>query len=358
MKTLVDIGHPAHIHYFKNLANIMQKLGHSFLFVVRERDSTMELIKSTGLHYVSRGKGGNGLLGKLLAIPRLDSKLYKAARSFHPDLFLSFSSPYAAQVSWLMRKPHIAFDDTEVAVWGRWMYRPFTDVILSPSAYNRKLHKRQLLFDSFMDYAYLHPRYFTPNPTVRNELSLLPDEKFCLIRFVSWKAHHDVGDKGLSLAEKISLVNALRRYCRVFISSEGALPEELVPYRLRIHPGKLHDVLAAASLYIGEGATTATEACVLGTPAILVNSLSPKLGCVQAYQRYGLMYSLLNIDDIVHRATEILSNPNADADYQAKAQKLQSNKIDVTAFMVWFIEHYPESKRIMQEKPEYQYRFR
>ena len=44
MKILVDIGHPAHIHYFKNCARIMAEKGHEFLFVVRERDSTMELI--------------------------------------------------------------------------------------------------------------------------------------------------------------------------------------------------------------------------------------------------------------------------------------------------------------------------
>ena len=32
-------------------------------------------------------------------------------------------------------------------------------------------------------------------------------------------------------------------------------------------------------------------------------------------------------------------------------------KIDVTAFMVWFIENYPESAKIMKENPDYQLRF-
>lgn len=35
-----------------------------------------------------------------------------------------------------------------------------------------------------------------------------------------------------------------------------------------------------------------------------------------------------------------------------------SDKIDVTAFMVWFIETYPESKRIMEVNPGYQKRFK
>ena len=34
-----------------------------------------------------------------------------------------------------------------------------------------------------------------------------------------------------------------------------------------------------------------------------------------------------------------------------------SEKIDVTAFMVWFVENYPESVEIMKKNPDYQLRF-
>jgi hypothetical protein len=33
-------------------------------------------------------------------------------------------------------------------------------------------------------------------------------------------------------------------------------------------------------------------------------------------------------------------------------------KIDVTAFMVWFIENYPESVKVIKENPDYQHRFK
>ena len=39
-------------------------------------------------------------------------------------------------------------------------------------------------------------------------------------------------------------------------------------------------------------------------------------------------------------------------------RRMLSDKIDVTAFLTWFIENYPESKRIMKENPDYQYNFR
>ena len=48
---------------------------------------------------------------------------------------------------------------------------------------------------------------------------------------------------------------------------------------------------------------------------------------------------------------------NIKEEWQRRRQKMLSEKIDVTAFMVWFIENYPESVRVMKETPEYQYRF-
>ena len=132
MKIIVDIGHPAHIHYFKNCARILERKGHNFLFVVRERDSTIELIKSTGFDYVSRGKGGHGLIKKLLMIPKIDKIIFDIAKKFKPDIFLSFSSSYAAHVSSIMRKPHVTLDDTEHAKFEHWMCRPFSNVVLSP----------------------------------------------------------------------------------------------------------------------------------------------------------------------------------------------------------------------------------
>ena len=45
-------------------------------------------------------------------------------------------------------------------------------------------------------------------------------------------------------------------------------------------------------------------------------------------------------------------------EFQRRRQKMLSDKIDVTAFLVWFIENYPESAKIMKENPDYQFNFR
>ena len=350
MKILVDIGHPAHIHYFKNCARILIAKGYQFLFVVRERDSTIELIQSTGFDYVSRGKGGKGLLRKLLAIPKIDYIVYRIAKEFEPDIFLSFSSPYAAHVATLMRKPHIAFDDSEHAILGQWMYRPFTDIVLSPSCYNAKIWKNQYLFSSYMELCYLHPNYYTPNPGILDQLKISRDEKYCVLRLISWDANHDIGQHGLYYSDKIRIVKELSKMCKVYISSEGELPNELERYKLPIHPSQLHDALSYASLYIGEGGTTASESAVLGTPAIRVNSINN--GLFEDEYKYGLLVTMMDVNEIIRKAKEILSQ---DKDlYHKRREKLIKEKIDPTAFMVWLLENYPNSKEIIKTNPDFQ----
>lgn len=356
MKILIDIGHPAHIHYFKNCVKLLSEKGYDFLFVVRERDSTLELIKDLGFKYVSRGKGGGNIISKLLRLPLIDLKLYKIAKKFKPDMFLSFSSPYAAHVSWIMRKPHIAFDDTEHAVFGHFLYRPFTDVVLSPSCYNTKLSKNQMLFNSYMELCYLHPNYFTPDTEIFKELNLVENSEYCILRFVSWDANHDVGQHGLTVNDKIRIVKELSAYCTVYISSEQKLPEQLLKYKLNIHPSRLHHVLYYANLYIGEGGTTASESVVLGTPAIYINTLNA--GLFDDESKYGLLYHILDIDEVINKAKTILENSNSKMEYSKKKEIMLNDKIDPTAFILWFIENYPQSKGIMKEKPYYQNKFR
>lgn len=356
MNILIDIGHPAHIHYFKNCARILTEKGFKFLFVVRERDSTIELIQQLGFDYVSRGEGHSGLANKLLGIPVIDHKLHQIAKSFKPDLFLSFASPYAAHVSSLMRKPHISFDDTEHAKLGQWMYRPFTDTILSPSCYNGKLWRHQLLFDSYMEMAYLVPKYFKPDRTVLGRIGVAEGEKYCVLRLVSWDANHDVGQAGLSYNDKVQIVKELSAKCRVFISCEKGLDASLKQYQLRIHPSDLHNVLHYASLYIGEGGTTATESVVLGTPAIYTNSLNA--GIFEDEQKRGLLFRPANLAELLDTANMILEDESFGLNFRKNWEQLLNSKIDATAFMVWFIENYPESKRIMETNPDYQYHFK
>ena len=313
---------------------------------------TFDLLRRFGIPYTSRGKGGRGIIRKLLYIIQADLILIRVGMRFKPDIFLSFASTYAAHASFILRRPHIAFDDTEHSKYEIFLYRPFTTVILNPQYFKKNFGKKQIRFRGFMELCYLHPNYYTPDSNVLSELGIKETEPFILLRFVSWTASHDLGEKGFSLETKIYLVKALSEYVKVFISSENELPVGLVEYKLPVSPEKLHDVLFYATLYLGEGATTASECAMLGTPAIYVNPLST--GTLEEQERMGLIHSFRNPNGVVEKALELLTIPNIKTKYRHRRDTLLGGTIDVTAFMVWFVENFPSSIDTMIRTPEYQ----
>ena len=47
---------------------------------------------------------------------------------------------------------------------------------------------------------------FTPDITVLQELGVSPEEKYVILRFVSWNASHDIGHKGISYENKLKAI--------------------------------------------------------------------------------------------------------------------------------------------------------
>lgn len=356
MKILIDIGHPAHVHYFRNFIGIMQGRGHEFLITAREKEVSHQLLNSFKIPFYDRGKGSNNIFGKILYVLKADRDIYKVSKTHKPDLFLSFASPYAGHVAALMGKSHISFTDTENARLGIISFSSFADCIITPDSFRGRLGKKHVSFRGFMELCYLHPKYFTSEKSVVSELGLAAKEPYVLLRFVSWNANHDIGQSGIPYNEKLELVRRISKKMRVFISSEGHLPDELLKYRINISPEKIHSILAYASLYLGEGATMASESAILGTPAIYINSLTA--GTIEAQQRYGLLFSYRNINGVFDKLEELLNNPLLKNTFERKRDRMLEDQIDVNSFMVWFIENYPDSARIMKNDSSYQERFR
>ena len=107
MRILIDIGHPGQVHYFRNAIKILLRNEHEILIVARDREFVFDLLDKYNLPYINRGKGRNSIIGKLVYMIEADFKIFNIARKFKPDLFLSFCSTYAAQVSFLFNKPRM-----------------------------------------------------------------------------------------------------------------------------------------------------------------------------------------------------------------------------------------------------------
>lgn len=355
MRILVDIGHPAHVHLFKNMAHEMIKKGHAFFFTVREGEQQAVLLEENGFNFKVIGTKRKGPVRKLLGIFTFSYRIYRIARHFKPDLFLSHGSMYAGYAAFLTGKKHIALEDTG-NMEQLFFSKPVSDVILSPKSLQVDLGRKHIRYNGFHELAYLHPGRFTSDISVLDELNVRQGEKFVIMRFVSWNATHDFGQSGLSTEQKSALIKDISKFATVFISSERSLPSEFEKYALRISPGRLHHALFFASMYIGEGATTASECAMLGTPAIYINSITA--GTLEQQERYGLLFGFRNPDGITEKVNELLNTPDLKDEFQKRRFKMLTENIDVTSLFIWFIENYPDSKKIMIDDPSFQLSFK
>lgn len=343
MRILVGVAHPKHVYMFKNFIKEMEMRGHFIKILAIEKEITEYLLQQSGLSYIPIGNNPPQIYKKMLNVPKWEYFTLKIAREFKPDIFIGQALPHFAHVSAIFGKPYIILEDTEIAHLVQSISFPFADRIITPNCYMDDLGGKQIRFDGYFELAYLHPNYFTPNPAVLTELGLKEGDKFIIIRFVSWGASHDLGQYGIK--NKLELMKELEEYGRVMITSEGQLPEELEVYKIRVSPDKLHDLLYYASLYVGEGGTTAAEAAVLGTPSIFVSTLVGTMGnFIELEEKYGLLYGFTPESPKLRSAIiEILKNQASKENWRIKRLRLLEDKVDITAFMVWFIENYPES---------------
>ena len=344
MRIFIDISHPAHVHMFKNMIWELENNGHEVKIAAKDRGIIFKLLDTYGFAYEKVGRDRNSLRSKAVGLVIREFKILKMVREFKPDISVGMGPIPLAHVSKLINKPCISFTDTEHDRFERLLSDPFVTTICTPSCFKKDLGKKQVRFNGYNELAYLHPNYFKPDPCVLADLRLSKDDKFIIMRFVSWEASHDVGQRGLDLEAKQRFVKELEKHCRVFITSEAKPGKEFDKYRISISPEKLHYLLYYATLYVGEGATMATEAGILGTPSIYISSLAGTMGNFEELEkRYGLVYSFQDPNLALEKALQFLEDEKVKAKWQKKREKLLNEKIDVTKFMIDFIENYPES---------------
>ena len=345
MKVLFKVGHPSHVHFFKNVIWNLESKGHETKIAATDKENVLQLLNAYGFKYEIVGRERLGLARKLINMFKVDYKMYKVAKDFKPDILVGESSMTTAQVSKLVKKPSIIFDDTEHAIEHYLLFAPFADVICTPSCYKRKVNpKKHVKYNGYKELAYLHPNQFKPDTAVLDELNLSKDDKFIIVRFASWNSAHDIADRGFKFKneqEILDFLSKLENYGTVLMNSEIKLSSKFKKYILP-HLDDLHSLLYYATLYIGEGATLASEAGVLGTPWIFVSTRSR--GYLDDQQtNYGLGYVISDPKLAMEKAFELLEQNNLKKKWQKKREKLLSEKIDVTKFMTEFIENYPES---------------
>ena len=364
MKYILSIEHPAWVHQFRHIISLIKQNGHSIKILAINKDNDLQLLEKYNIEYDLIGNStGNNLWEKAYLFIIITIKIFIKCIIHKPDIFIGRPSPMMTLNSYLFRKPHIGFSDTEYSNITLWFAKRFSDVIITPQNYSRELGQKQLRINSFKELFYLHPKYFKADKTVLNELGINEEEKFIIMRFVAFKADHDIGVKGFSIQNKLKAVNTLNKYAKVFISSEVTLPKELEEYKINISPEKLHDAISFATLYIGDSQTTTFEAACLGTPAIRCNSFAKSLkersNFIQLEQ-YDLLfnYHVTDQEKAIEKAVYLIQTENIKTIWQEKRDIFLRDKIDANNFFFWLIENYPKSYDMLKNDPDYQEKFK
>lgn len=338
MRILITIQHPAHVHFYRHAIAELQAEGHEIAVFARENDLAVPLLEAYGIDHEVLAGGQESMLELARVQLTYEARLLARARQFEPDVMTAIGGIAVSHVAPLVGAKSIVFIDNE-GITSHRITVPFAHTVCTPAGFRDDYGKKHVRYNGFHELAYLHPDRFEPSPERLRAAGVDPEDRYFVLRFRKWDALHDVGELGLSRAGKRNLVEALERRGEVYITSGSPLPPAFEPYRLPVAPQHVHDLLAFADCYGGDSATMATEAAVLGTPAVRVQSFAGENGTdmsnfVELEERYGLLFSTAEETEALRRVAALVDDPTSGERFRRRRKRLLEEKIDVTAFLV------------------------
>jgi predicted glycosyltransferase len=336
MKILLDILHPAHVHFFRNAITDLRRQGCEVVVTARDKDLTLRLLDIYGIDHECISREASSKKGLLWELLSRNAKLAKIARREKPHVMASIGGISTSQVGFLTHTRNLIFYDTENAWLSNLLSYPFASAVVTPECYRGKVFGRHVTYAGYHELAYLHPRRFTPDPRVLTSAGIDPQSVFSVVRFVSWRAMHDLRAEGIPLDAKRKLIRNLEEYGQVFITSERPLPDDFQHLSFSLSPDQIHHFLAFAHLYAGESATMAAESAILGVPAIYLDRYGR--GYMDELEsRYGLChtYRPSQAEQAIDKSRKLLSSAaKKQPDYQARVAAMLAEKIDVTEWII------------------------
>ena len=376
MKIIVYLGHPAHFHLYKNVIKNLKNDGHEVEVLIKKKEILEQLLQNSGIAYTNILKEGrsDSKLGMGLGVLKRIWRLWRLVCKNRPDI-LTGTSVENSYVGPLMRIPvvYCGEDDASVIPTQAKICYPGASAVLTPDTCDDgHWASKTTKYPSYHELAYLHPNHFTPSADIVRQQGINPDKPYAIMRFVKLKANHDDNIKGINKEVALRLIELMKPHMDIYITSERPLEPELEPYRIKINPIYMHDVMAFASLYLGDSQTMAMEATVLGVPSIRFNDFVGKIGVMAELEDGNLngkrvkCYNLgvgihaspisdeglgisgkSGVDDLV-KAVEELVNMDPEERrtlYQKRREAMLADKIDYAKFLTWYLENYPESAK-------------
>lgn len=347
---LIEANHPGQVHLIRHAYHELIAKNYKIKVITKEDRIINYLLDVYSIPYIKLGKKGKGKFGKLFKQLIFNLKAYRIVRKNKLTLGLgsSMTNDHISAIRKSFKAIHLSDDDEEMVPLITKFSYPYTDVILAPDCITfNKFNSKVEGYSGYHELAYLHPNRFKPDISILKKAGIKEGEKFFILRFVALIGHHDAGHEGISLEQKRKLIQLLLPYGKVFITSEKEIESEFEQYRLPVAPEDIHSLMYFAHLFLGDSQTMTSEAAILGTPALKCNTFAGKLAVPNELEnKYQLCYSYQpnDFNAFYKHTQELLEIDNIKEIWRKRVETLLSDKIDVTEFIVNYIDSFTPSK--------------
>lgn len=350
-KFLFYFVHPAKYHLFRVTINKLTADGHQVDIIITGRDILEDLVKKEGWNYTKIFPNGRKIKGVhtyisagiflLLTI----FKLLWLTRGKRYDLMIS--DDLTTFVGRIRRIPtFFVTDDDLSAVPESWILMASSSYIFAPYICDLgKYNNKKLGYYGYKSLAHLHPNHFRPDRSLVSSIANV-DEKYFFIRTVSATSTHDVGKEGLSDEVLREIIPILKKHGIVVLNSERKLPADLKQFVVDFNKNDVAHYLYFATIFISDSTTMCAEAAVLGTPSLEFDDWYADF---KQYHELNGVYGLLfgygtdEVKELKEKISELLFMDNLKDEFQKRRLRMLSDKIDVSAFLIWLVEDFPSN---------------
>lgn len=301
MRYIFELNHPKHYYQFKYVMRILKERGHECIVLARDKDVLLNVLKEENVPYEIFGRHSKKMSEKILGTFSIIRNYRHIAARFKPDAIVSKASFYGCYTAKKCGCKSVVFPDSEVVkVTNRYVV-PLATKVVTPNSFGLDYGEKHIRIKGLFEDCYLNPTVFKPDAKILEQYGI--EKPYAVFRFVGWFANHDAGNNGFTHEQKLQMVHEVEKYMKVYISSEKPLPDELKHCQLPVPASMIHHVLAYADLYLGDSQTMATEAALLGTPAIRSNSFVGENDMTNfkvLENQYGLLKNIGTFDEVLN----------------------------------------------------------
>jgi len=331
-RILFDIGHPAHVHLFKNLIRYLVDRGHHVVVVSRDKDLTVPLLDLYHIDHVCISRAKEGALSMMGELAQRDIAVLKLQKKhrFQAAIGTAVSIAHLSALSSVRSFVFEEDDDDVVPLFARLTY-PFASQIVIPRNLRfNKWKKKRICHDSYHELAYLHPDIFKPDEQVVEKYGLKP-HSYIILRHSAYQAHHDWKEKGFSSRVWDDVTKIVKDY-PVIKSHERDQKKDFDPL-------DMHHLLSFAKMIISDSQTMSMEASCLGIPSVRYSSFVGRISVLEELEhKYGLTFGFCpgNESTMLDKIQDLLLKKDLKTVWDDKRNSMLQEKNNFSDWMITF----------------------